>query len=181
MPAAIADLIVGWSGTVCRHIPVDSPYSVLDTRFAARSRVNRWNRFGEPTLYFASDHAVLVGEVARHLQEDRDAAIGARLSARRIYHLGLQLDAIFDLRDARAAEVLSLSNAPACFLDGAIARATAGFLRATTPAQALLAPSMAFLDQPARWVMVLFLEKVNAGLDNVVVAVEEDGILRLEP
>ncbi|MGH2531540.1 MAG: RES domain-containing protein [Thermomicrobiales bacterium] len=177
---AIEELIAEWAGTACRHIPAHSPFSVLDTRFAAQSRINRWNRFGEPTLYLASDHAVLVGEFARHMREARDPPLAQTVQARRIYDLRLRLDAVLDLRDPATHQALSLHGAPRCFLDRTVARATAGFLRATTPAQALLAPSMAFLDQPHGWVMVLFLENLPAGLEVAVEAVDEDGLLRLE-
>jgi RES domain-containing protein len=181
MATAVEDLIATWSGAACRHIPDGSPYSVLDARFAARSRTNRWNRPGEPTLYLACDHGVLIGECARHQREERAPALAPGMFARRIYDLHLRLDALLDLRDERAHAALSLRDAPACFLDREVARATAGFLRTTTPAQALLVPSLAFLDDPQRWVLFLFVEKLPDGLEDVVTAVEQDGVFRIEP
>jgi RES domain-containing protein len=175
------DLIGPWSGAACRHIPDGSPYSVLDTRFAARSQTNRWNRPGEPTLYFASDHAVLIGEFARHLRDERNPSLGPLMPPRRMYDLQLRLDAVLDLRDPAVCAALSLSDAPSCFLDRDVARATAGFIRTTTRAQALLTHSMAFLDAPDHWVMALFLERLDAGSDAVVSRVEPDGIFRYDP
>jgi hypothetical protein len=175
------DLITPWSGAACRHIPDGSPYSVLDTRFAARSQTNRWNRPGEPTLYFASDHAVLIGEFARHLREARSPSLGLLMPPRRMYDFHLRLDAALDLRDPAVCAALSLSGAPSCFLDRDVARATAGFIRTTTRAQALLTQSMAFLDAPNHWVMALFLERLDAGLDAVISRVEPDGIFRYDP
>jgi hypothetical protein len=178
---ALDDLIRPWSGAVCRHIPDGSPYSVLYTRFAARSQTNRWNRPGEPTLYFASDHAVLIGEYARHLRDDRHLSLGPLMPPRRIYDLQLRLNAVLDLRDPDVCAALSLTDAPACFLDREVARAVAGFVRKTTRAQALLTASMVFLDAPDRWVMALFLERLDAGLEQAVAGVEPDGIFRYDP
>jgi hypothetical protein len=175
------DLITPWSGAACRHIPDHSPYSVLDSRFAARSQTNRWNRPGEPTLYFASGHAVLIGEFARHLREERSPNLGSLMPPRRTYELQLRLDAVLDLRNPTVCAALSLSDAPSCFLDRDVARATAGFIRTTTRAQALLTQSMAFLDAPDHWVMALFLERLDAGLDAIVSRVEPDGIFRYDP
>ena len=56
--------------------------------------------------------------------------------------------------------MLSLTPSPHVFLDKVVSRATAGFIRTTTPAQGIRVPSMAFLDDPRRWVLVLFLEKL---------------------
>jgi hypothetical protein len=54
-----------------------------------------------------------------------------------------------------------LKDAPNCFLDQKIARATAQFIRQTTIVEAIFVPSMAFLDQMDKWVLVLFLEKLS--------------------
>jgi hypothetical protein len=153
---------------------------VLDMGFAARARDNRWNRPGEPTLYVAGDHGVLFAEFARHLREQRTPEIGRGMIARRIYDCELTLAHTLDLRDARVVAALSLANAPACFLDREIARATADFLRRTTPVEALVLPSMAFLDQPERWVMAIFLEKLPDGIEHVVSSVTRDGLFRHE-
>jgi hypothetical protein len=176
----ITDLVQPWTGTACRHIPDGSPFGVLDTRFAARATTNRWSRPGEATLYVAGDHGVLIAEFARHLRELRTPNIGRGMIARRVYDLELAIPHTLDLRDPRVIAALSLTNVPACFLDREIARATADFLRRTTPAEALLLPSMAFLDQPERWVMAIFLEKLPAGLEDMVTSVTKDGLFRHE-
>jgi RES domain-containing protein len=176
-PRPLADFVRPWAGTACRHIPDDSPFGVLDMRFAARARDNRWNRQGEPTLYLASDHDVLLAEFARHLRELRTVEMRDGMLARRIFDLDLTIARTLDLRDPQVCAALSLSGAPQCFLDHEIARATADFLRRTTAVEALLLPSMAFLDQPERWVMAIFLEKLPGGIDQVVTVVTKDGIL----
>jgi RES domain-containing protein len=177
---ALAAFVAAWEGRAYRHIPADSPYSVLDFRFAGQSPRNRWNAVGEPTLYLASDAAVALGELARHL--DTSHPPGARHDpvARQVYTMQVQLDAAFDLRDARVWAELSLANAPHCFLDAGIARATAQFLRRTTSAQGIIVPSMAFLDQPDRWVLILFLEKLPADPGRFLHSVEFAGVFHVD-
>ena len=62
------------------------------------------------------------------------------------------------------------------FLDRVVCRATAGFIRATTPAQAIRVPSVAFLDDPRRWVLVLFLEKLPPEPRSFIRSVRRVGI-----
>lgn len=175
-PSRLTAQIRPWTGSACRHIPDGSPYGVLDTRFATRARDNRWNRQGEPTLYLARDHGVLIAEFARHLQYLRTEEIGRAMLARRIFDVNLALERTLDLRDQQVCATLPLTGAPQCFLDRDVARASADFLRRTTAVEALLLPSMAFLDQPERWIMAIFLEKLPNGIDHFSVAA--DGILR---
>lgn len=61
------------------------------------------------------------------------------------------------------------------------ARATAQFLRELTPAEALFVPSMAFLDQPGTWVLVVFLDKLPADLRSFISAVAPEGLFAIEP
>ncbi len=149
-----------WSSRAYRHIPAGSPYGVLDLRFARRGGDHRWSAPGEPTLYLASDEAVVLGEFARHFREDRGTALAPGALEREMYSLVATLATILDLREPGIWAALALDNPPACFLDRALARATAQFLRLSTPVQGLLVPSVAFLDQLHRWVAVLFLEKL---------------------
>lgn len=160
MVAALDALLRPWRGRALRHIPADSPYGVLDVRFAGRGAENRWNEPGHPTLYLAGDEAVLVAEWGRHFAINRSPDLQPATAARAVYALDLAIDRVLDLRDPAACAALSIGNAPWVFTDLAVARATAGFVRATTGAQALLVPSMAFLDDPTRWCLVAFLDKL---------------------
>jgi RES domain-containing protein len=154
--------VVAWSGVGYRHLPAGMSYDVLDVRFAGQATDSRWNVPGEPTLYIAGGIGVAIAEFTRHFQERRAPGLAARTVTRTVYRLDVQIDRLIDLRQAAVWATLSLANAPACFMDRTIARATAQFVRHTTPAQALLVPSVAFLDDLARWVLVLFLEKLPA-------------------
>ncbi len=100
---------------------------------------------------------------------------GLHLVERAVYRLEVVVAHLIDLRDPEVHRALSLRDAPACFLDKGIARSTAQFLRRTTLAQALLVPSMAFLDSPERWVMTLFLDKLPADHRRFITAVEAAG------
>lgn len=177
MPAG--DLVRPWRGQVLRHIPGASPFGPLETHFAARSRENRWNRAGEPTLYFASDRAVLIGEFARHFERDRAPELAGLVQTRRVFEIELSLARVFDLTDPAAVTELGISSAPSCFLDRAVARATAGFLRDVIGVQAILTPSVAFLDQPEHHNLVLFLDALETPLDEIVQRVTPVGSFQL--
>lgn len=91
----------------------------------------------------------------------------------------ISIDLTLDLRGPALLEQLALSNAPACFLDKSVARAVAGFLRATTPAQAIVVPSMAFVDDPDRFLVVCFLDKLPADTARWISPVEPESIFSL--
>lgn len=146
--------------------------------YAERGADNRWNEPGEPTLYLAGDIGVAIAEFGRHFAVDNVPALAPATVTRSVYRLELVIDRLLDLRDPRAWQALSLANAPFCFADRAIARATARYVRYTTQAQGLLAPSVAFLDQLDRWALVLFLEKLPADPRAFIPVAKEVGPLR---
>lgn len=74
-----------------------------------------------------------------------------------------------------AWQALSLGDAPRCFLDKTVARATAHFIHGTTPAVALLVPSVAFLDNLKQWVSVVFLEKLGDEPHMFLPSISDDG------
>jgi hypothetical protein len=157
-----------WTGTVYRHLPADSPYGTLDTRFAARSRENHWNLAGDPTLVLASDPELPALEFGRHIVRDRDAELAACYRQRQLFAIELRLHRVFDLNDAATLGALGIEGAPQCFTDRSRARATAGFLRHARDADGLLVPSLAAIDDPARWNLVVFLDRLIEPLDAAV-------------
>lgn len=171
-----------WTGTACRHISDGATYDILDFRLAGQGKNNRWNVYDEPTLYLASDHRVAIAEFARHFEDDtsqrmrRPEVIGRRAVARRIYDLYMQIEYALDLRDPALCAALLLDNTPYCFLDREVARVTARFIRQTTRAQALLVPSMALFDQPDRYAIVLFLDKLPTEPRAFITSVQPDGV-----
>jgi RES domain-containing protein len=167
-----------WSGAALRHLPAGSPYDVLDFRFAGRGADNRWNEPGSPTLYLAGDEGVLIAEWGRHFETHRTAQLQQMTVERSTFSLELSIDHVLDLRDADVCRAMSLDNAPYCFADVEFARATAHFVRGTTEAQALLVPSLGFLDDLERWCLVAFLEKLPPDPRSFVSAVTPRGPLR---
>jgi RES domain-containing protein len=167
-----------WSGAALRHIPADSPFGVLDFRFAGRGADNRWNEPGQPTLYLAGDEGVLIAEWGRHFATNRTDRLRQLTVQRSVYRLDLSLDHVLDVRDRAVCAALALDTAPSCFLDRGVARATAHFVRSATATQALLVPSLGFLDDLERWCLVVFLEKLSPDPLDFIASVTPRGPLR---
>lgn len=169
----VRDLVRPWVGTGLRHIPADSRYGVLDFRFAGLSGHNRWNDPGTPTLYLASDRAVAIAEFARHLEERPDAARRA-LRPRTLFELDVTVERLLDLRDRQLLGAIGLDDTSQ-FLERELAAATARYLRELAEIEALLVPSVAFLDQPERWNLVLYLDRLGPDMGRFVRSVREVG------
>lgn len=167
-----------WTGEAYRHIPSSNRYDLLDFRFAGRGQDSRWNDPGVPTLYLAGDEGVLIAEWGRHFAVNRTPDLRRETVERAVYRLTVTVDNVLDLRSPTVWEELSLQDAPTCFLEIGVARATANFVRRTTAAQALLVPPMSFLDQLDRWCLVLFLEKLPADWTTFISDVTLIGALR---
>lgn len=167
-----------WSGAALRHIPAGSPYGVLDFRFAGQGADNRWNEPGSPTRYLAGDEGVLIAEWGRHFEINRTEPLRQMTVERSIYRLELSIDFVLDGRDDEVCSALSIEDAPSCFAEIEFARATASFVRRTTAAQALLVPSMGFLDDVQRWCLVVFLEKLPPDPRDFIAAAPPCGVLR---
>jgi RES domain-containing protein len=135
---------------------------------------NRWNSFGEPTLYLASDLPLAVAEFARHLDQDYHPTATQLPVRRHLFRFTVDIDAVLDFGTSDAWQAIGgLANAPSCFLDRATARAVARFVRVTTSATAMRVPSVAFLDDPSRWSLVVFLEKLSSDPSSFVRAVAD--------
>jgi RES domain-containing protein len=167
-----------WSGAALRHIPADSPFDVLDFRYAGRGADNRWNEPGSPTLYLAGDEGVLIAEWGRHFETNRTAQLQQMTVERNVFSVELSIDYVLDLRNEDVWNSLPIDDAPYCFADIDFARATARFVRSTTEAQALLVPSLGFLDDLERWCLVAFLEKLPLDPRSFISSVTPCGPLR---
>lgn len=170
-----------WQGRVFRHIPGVSPFGPFETRFAIRSQEGHWNRAGEPTLYFASDRDLLIAEFARHFQRHRAPELASLVQARRVFELQLQLSSVVDLTDLAVVAALGIEQAPACFLERPVARATAGFLRDVIGVEAILTPAAVSLDRPGARNLVLFLDRLDRPLNEVVQRISPSGSFQLVP
>lgn len=167
-----------WAGPAYRHIP-DGAYNVLDFRFAGLGQDNRWNRAGEPTLYLAGDRGVAIAEFSRHYAEVRVPRLALHTQRRQLYRLEVRLEQVLDLRQPEVRRALALPDSLTVFLNREIARAAADLIRAATATQAILVPSIAFLDQVDRWVLALFLEKLPADPSAFIAGSEPDSVLEI--
>lgn len=112
----------------------------------------RWSDAGAPAIYLACDPGVLMAEWGRHLGSDK----GTRAGLWRVqYRLRRGLD--LRRRDVRAR--LGVPEDPSWFLDADGCRDLAATLRYRDGADGLLVPSVAFLDQPQRGNVVLFIDE----------------------
>lgn len=161
---ALHDKIAPWSGAAYRHLPhtVTKKTDVLNFAYAGRASDNRWNIKGQPTLYLAGDMGVALAEWSRHFVENTNPALATVPVKRAVWRFTLAIPRALDLRDSVVWAELSLTDAPHCFLDLAIAQTVGVYLRRITDAQALLVPSVAMLDRLDRWNLVLFLDKLPA-------------------
>jgi hypothetical protein len=169
-----------WNGTVYRHLPAGSPYGPLDTRFAARSQENRWNRAGEPTLVLAGDRDLPGIEFGRHIAHDRNTELAALYQQRQVFAIELRLNRVFDMTDVATLDALGIEDAPECFADRSLARAMAGFLRHVRNADGLLVPSLAEFDAPERWNLLVFLDRLTEPLAAAVQRVTALGTFQPE-
>jgi RES domain-containing protein len=157
-PAPHGSLLRPWRGKAFIHVPDKPDADPLNPEFSARSDENRWNEQGQPTLYFANDVSTLLAECARHLETDEAGPTACVTDRRRIFAVDFSLEAILDLRDDGVLATLEIDDAPHAFLDRSVARSIASRARRDFAAQAIIAPSMAFLDNPSRWNLVCFVD-----------------------
>ncbi|MCC6943102.1 MAG: RES family NAD+ phosphorylase [Thermomicrobiales bacterium] len=172
-------LLTVWHGWCYRHVPAGSPFGPLETRFAALSATNRWNENGEPTLYFASDPGIVVAEFARHMQVDVNPPTRSLFDSRRLFTVEMAFERVLDLRSTNILDRFGLDQDSHIFLDREIARSIARYARNGLHAEALLAPSVAFLDDKRRFVLVVFLEQLSGILDDYVRSIKDLGTLTI--
>lgn len=171
---AAEEFVRPWHGRVFRHIPGDSTFPPLDTRFAARSHEHHWNRPTEPTLYFATDRTMLESEFVRHLDDERASETKSLVRTRRIFEIDLVLSRVYDLTDPTATAELGITNSPECFHDRQIARATAGFLRDVIEVEAILAPSPRHRSTEMR-LLVVFTDRLDRPLEQLAERITASG------
>jgi RES domain-containing protein len=157
---ALDSLLRAWTGIGLRHIPTRASRGILDDTHAARSRRNRWNEVGTPTFYFASDIAVVWTEFGRHIQAELPGGEPER-QARDTWQVPISLDRLIDFRDPVASASIGLSKIDDWIGDIDRTQATARYVRQHVDVQGLLVPSMGFLDDPARWNVVVYLDRID--------------------
>ncbi len=157
----LRELTRPWTGPVLRHIAAGSPRSILDDTWIGHAPTNRWNEAGTPTYYFAVDVGVTIAEYARHLAGELPDGVSERL-ARSLWKVNANLESVLDLTEPAIVAAAGAGPINDWILDLDVTRKTATYLRAQVERlQALLVPSVAFLDQPARFNLVVYRDRID--------------------
>jgi RES domain len=169
---ALARLVKPVDGPVYCHAPGDRAFD-LDALGRPDDEADRWSAPGARSAYLAGDPLVALAEYARHGPAGLDA------DERRLMQLQLGAVPALDVRDHAVRSVLGLADRPDAYADRELARRHGLAIRESGVCQALVVPSMAFLDQPDRRNIVLFCELLDGGLASVLGEPVEVGRVRL--
>lgn len=168
--AALSGRVRSFDGPAYLHLPLDARDPVDFT--ALHDEENRWNGRGEPTLYLACDPGVALAEFARHCPPD------AGTTRRRLFRFDLHLERLVDL--VAPPEFGSGRFEPGCWLDRNAARRTAAMARSDPSVLGLIVPSVAFLDDAARFNLALFVDRLDRATGPWFPSVAEVGRLEVE-
>jgi RES domain-containing protein len=155
MQGPIEAIVAPFSETVAVAIKGDANWDAADL---ITNDGNRWSRPGEPTIYLASDPAVALAEFARHVASAEPHPVAS------LWAVDVRLSSVADVRRDSVREALGLPAESTWALDVERCRMLGTDLR-RTGACALIAPSVAFLDRPERWNLVIFAESLGDQLD----------------
>ena len=156
----LADLVGPWSGQLLRHRPRTATRSVLDNTYLGLVDDNRWSARGVRAWYFASDIGVVTAEYGRHIGTELPEDHEERLE-RAVFRVAVALVRVLDLRDADVVAAMGAAPLADWILDLAATQAAAGHLLAQVPGlQGLVVPSVAFLDRPERFNVVVYRDAV---------------------
>jgi RES domain-containing protein len=156
--SALDDLTSRFSQTCFYACPANQR---LDPEAAVTTDGNRWSAPGEPTIYLASDLGVALAEFARHAPTHQPVD-------GRVWAVELELTSTVDLRRVDVRARLGVGDDPAWFLDRDRCRSLAHKLRTDGAIDGLIVPSVAMLDQDARFNVVVFVDRLPVGLSVAV-------------
>ena len=156
---ALVDVDAWCMGPVTRSLQPDA--------LVTRDR-NRWSE-DEPTIYLAGDPGVAISEFGRHWSEESDPAW--------MWAMRLRLDHAIDLRKRETQTALGIPAESSWILDRDRCRSIARELRATGRCDGLIVPSVAFLDDEARWNAVIFVERLAWPLASALEVVSRSHVL----
>ena len=135
---------------------------------------NRWNLPGDPAVYLAGDMGVALVEAGRHKPA---SSLGETVDGI-VWNVEVQADRILDLRqdDVRAAFQL---DEPHWFLDRRRCQGLVAALRAEDVCSGIMAQSAGLADDPARWNLVLFADRLRRPLTEALRHPRRVGSFRL--
>jgi RES domain-containing protein len=131
---------------------------------------NRWSLTAQPTLYLASDPGVALAETGRHW--------GRTIGDIALWSVRVTLDAVADLRRRDQWSSLTIPADPCWMLDRERCRGIASRLRADGDADGLIVPSAALLDDPSRYDIVVFVERLRRDVSLAVELCRMEQVLR---
>jgi|SRR5579862_1158415 len=157
----LADLVASWSGDLLRHRPAGSSRSVLDDTYLGQADDNRWSARGVRAYYFARDRAVITAEYARHVGADLPGGHSEHLE-REVFRVAVSLDRTLDLTDSDVVAAMGAGPINDWILDLHQTQAASAYILSQVPrVQGLIVPSVAFLDDPDRFNLVIFRDSVD--------------------
>ena len=170
--AALERLVERVEGPVYCHAPVDRPFdlSALDR---PDDDPDRWSAPGTRTAYLARDLLVALAEYARH------GPPSAELEERRLVRLTLRPVRAIDLRSEAVRLALRVRDDVNGYVDRERARRLGLAIRSARICEAIVVPSMAFLDDLERSNVVVFCELVEGGLEAILRDATEVGRVRV--
>ncbi|HEU0236189.1 MAG TPA: RES family NAD+ phosphorylase [Candidatus Limnocylindrales bacterium] len=144
-----------------RHRPAGSGRSVLDETYLGLATDNRWSEAGLRAYYFASDVGLVAAEHARHIAIDVLGDYAERLE-RAVFRVPISLDRVLRLTDPAVVVAMGAGPINTWILDLARTQAAASYLVSQVDRlQGLIVPSVAFLDQPERFNMVVYRDAID--------------------
>jgi RES domain-containing protein len=161
-PIRYLTLCARFSRDVYLHAPADEPFELA--RLIQEDEPERWSRPGQPTIYLAGDPGVALAELGRHVPRLPEVAVDRR----RILRVHVSLDRVLDLTRDEVLRAMGIENGALDLLDRDRTRELATDARESGDCDAIFVPSVAFLDQPDRWNLVVFAERLNGTVDGAV-------------
>ena|SRR5436190_17822603 len=165
----IATMVRPFAGDVWCHAPATEPFRI-DALAREDDGLDRWSVPGLRTTYLAGDRSVAVAEYSRHA-----AVAGA--DERHVIRLRAEGLTVLDARESDVAGLLGIAT-PHTLLDRSVTRAATARVRSSGACHGLIVPSVAFLDDPDRWNLVVFCERLGR-LESYLAAVGEAGRIQL--
>jgi RES domain-containing protein len=161
---SIRRFVAPWSGDLLRHRPKGSARSVLDDSYLGQVDNNRWSGRGVRAYYFASDRAIIVAEHARHIAADLPAGHAEKIE-REVFRAPVSLERTLNLTDPRVVAMMGADPINTWILDLAKTQAAGSYLLSQVPGlQGIIVPSAAFLDDHARFNVVVYRNAIDPGV-----------------
>jgi RES domain-containing protein len=159
----LVTLCARFSRQVYCHVPAETRFDIRE--LASADEPERWSDGDLPTIYLAGDVGVALAELGRHAPR---LPPEGQFELRWLMRVGISLDRVIDLTRPEVQRALRIESAPWIFTEPAHARAVARAVRESGDCDAMIVPSVAFLDRPDRWNLVVFAERLTDGLEGAI-------------